>query len=103
MLVRTKYPLPKSGVGAVREPPLRVLAAGPLFPARGRGKSLGAYHFYSEDFLLKFLQKIIFPLQGRPAGRPYGRKGRLRGKIQISLALPASLFQKEERSSAGIR
>jgi len=32
MLVRRKYPFRQAGVGAVREPPLRMLAAGPLFP-----------------------------------------------------------------------
>jgi hypothetical protein len=38
MIVGIKYPGPNAGVGAVRDPPLPILAAGSLFPACSRGK-----------------------------------------------------------------
>ena len=42
MLVIRKFPGLEPGVGAVREPPLRMLAVGATLPPRGRGKSIDA-------------------------------------------------------------
>ena len=63
MLVIRKFPGLEPGVGAVREPPLRMLAAGPLFPARGRGKSLGPFPPILQSFCQLFISRSPFPLQ----------------------------------------
>ena len=71
MLVKTRDPIYKAGVGAVREPPLRLAAIRATFSAQCRGRSLCYFLANSEIFLKQEPSPptLTLPLEGE------GREG----------------------------